>query len=311
MDPFLPLTLNDKNLIEPFLRSTGKTGAEYSFTTLYMWSVIYKTDYRIISYRENTLLLVRSRKDQDTPFHYLYPMGLNDPLEAEAAREILIEASEGEPFLVGGLSSAEARQLAAIDPVHIKIQPVRDAFDYLYKAEDLAELRGKKYQSKRNHLNAFLKEYPGYQVQPIYPKDIPACITMNDKWCRIMGCNKYPELGQEACAVRRAFCGFTELGLEGMIMLIDREIIACTVGELFNGNTWLVHIEKAFPKYRGVYQAINQMFIRYAMEKYPQIEYVNREDDSGDKGLRQAKLSYRPVSLVEKHLALFSQPPTP
>ncbi|OQC40268.1 MAG: hypothetical protein BWX62_00174 [Bacteroidetes bacterium ADurb.Bin037] len=311
MDPFLPLTLNDKGLIDPFLQKTGKAGAEYSFTTLYMWSVIYKTHYKIMSYRDNDLLLVRSRKDKHAPFHFLYPMGLDGPLPAMEVKKVLTEAAGEEPFLVGCLSQEEARQLAATDPHHIEIQPVRNAFDYIYNASDLAELKGKKYQTKRNHLNAFLNEYQGFEVRTIGPGDIPACIAMNDKWCQIMGCNKYPELGQEACAVRRVYSGFTELGLEGMIMLVNKEIIACTVGELFNRNTWLVHIEKAFPQYRGAYQAINQMFLRYAMKNHPGIEYVNREDDSGDEGLRQAKLSYRPVSFVEKYTASFTQLPTP
>ena len=311
MDSFTPLTLNDQDIIKPYLLKAGKAANEYSFATLYMWSGIYHTDFRIIPCCQDRLLLIRSRRDIAEPFHFLYPMSLNGPVAADTALKALYAVSGDVPFIVGALSEEEAGQLAAITAVPVDVQPLRDSYDYLYHASDLAHLQGKKYQTKRNHLNAFINAYPGYESRNITPENIPACLEMNDAWCRLMGCNQDVGLGQEACAVRRAFSGFEELGLEGLMVLIEGKIIAYTLGELLTKNTWLVHVEKAFPEFRGAYQAVNLFFVRYAMEKYPHVEYINREDDSGDMGLRNAKMSYRPAFFAEKYMVRFNQPTTP
>lgn len=311
MDSFIPLTLNDQAIIKPYLLNSGKAATEYSFATLYMWSGIYHTDFRIISCCQDRLLLIRSSSYSAEPYHFLYPMSLKGPVTGDTALKALFAVSGNVPFTVGALSAEEAGQLAAAAPYPIDVQPLRDSYDYLYNALDLAHLPGKKYQTKRNHLNAFLSAYPGYESQQITPEDIPACLEMNDTWCRIMGCNQDVGLGQEACAVHRAFNGFEELGLEGLMVLTEGKIIAYTLGELLTKNTWLVHVEKAFPEFRGAYQAVNVFFVRYAMEKYPLVEYINREDDSGDMGLRNAKLSYRPAFFAEKYMVQFNQPATP
>ncbi|NLN36829.1 MAG: DUF2156 domain-containing protein [Bacteroidales bacterium] len=311
MDLFIPLTVSDKNLIGPFLERSGKTGAEYSFATLYMWSAIFHTSYHIVSSAGERILVIKSCKDAATPCHFLYPMGLDQPVEAEKALKILSRLSDGVFFLAGGLSQEEALGLKALDPGNIKIQPVRESYDYVYNASDLLELKGKKLQSKRNHLNAFLKEYPQHRIRAIEETDIPACLEMNDQWCKIMGCLYDLSLGQEACAVHKGFRAFGALGLEGLMITVDGRIIAYTFGEPFLQNTYLVHVEKAFPEYRGAYQVINQAFVKHILEKYPDTLLVNREDDVGNEGLRQAKMSYRPAFLIEKYSALVNLPPRP
>ncbi|HPX79427.1 MAG TPA: phosphatidylglycerol lysyltransferase domain-containing protein, partial [Bacteroidales bacterium] len=304
MKQYLPITLSDQTLIEPYLKNTGKTGAEYSFTTLYMWAGIFNSFYRVVPQDGQSLLLVRSRKDPDAPWHFLYPMGAESSVPAEIALKVLKEAAEDHPFVVGALSREEAIALQNTGAPHLEILETRDSFDYVYQASSLVTLKGKKLQPKRNHLNAFTKDFPDFKVVPITQDEIPACLKMNYQWCQMMGCMYEVDLGQEACAVHKAFRGFRELGLEGLMLLADRQVIAYTLGELFNKNTWLVHVEKAFPQYRGAYQLINREFVRYALEKYPEIEYINREDDSGDEGLRQAKLSYHPAFFIEKYKAV-------
>ena len=311
MDSFKPLTLIDQGIIKPYLAKAGKAASGYSFATLFMWSGIYHTDFSVFSSLGDELLLIRSHRNLAEPFHYLYPMSLHGPVAAGTAVEILSAFSKDAPFSVGVLSAEEAGQLAAREPAHVEVQSFRDTFDYIYNASDLALLTGKKFQAKRNHLNSFLNEYREFEARQIRLEDIPACLAMNDEWCRLMGCNQDVGLEQETCAVHRAFNSFGELGLEGLMILIDGKIVAYTLGELLTKNTWLVHVEKAFQEFRGAYQAINQLFVRYAMEKYPHVEYINREDDSGDMGLRIAKMSYHPAFFVEKYTALFNQPATP
>ena len=59
----------------------------------------------------------------------------------------------------------------------------------------------------------------------------------------------------------------------------------------------IIHIEKANPEMRGLYQLINQRFL---MEAFPEAEIVNREDDLGIPGLRKAKESYDPIGYARK-----------
>ncbi|NLA16040.1 MAG: DUF2156 domain-containing protein [Bacteroidales bacterium] len=311
MTQYIPITLSDQTLFAPYLKNAGKPGAEYSFTTLYMWAGIFHSFYRVVSYKDHSLLLVRSRRNAAAPFHFLYPMVLEGTVPMEVVRHVLEEASEGNPMVVGALTREEAALLSDSGMENLDIYEARESFDYVYYASFLATLRGKKMQPKRNHLNAFIKEHHNYKVVPITPQEIPACLEMNDAWCRIMGCRHDLELGQEACAVHRAFRGFRELGLDGLMLIADNQIVAYTLGEFYNNNTLLVHVEKAFPEYRGAYQLINREFVRYALEKYPDIEFVNREDDTGDPGLRQAKLSYNPAFLIEKYKARINHKPTP
>ncbi len=311
MDPFVPLTVSDKELLDPYLKSSGKTGSEYSFSTLYMWSGIFHTFYTTIQTENGALLLVRNRKDESTPFHYLYPLSLHGSVPPKIAMAVLQKVSVNDPFLLGGLSDREAEMLGSEFPEKVVIEPVRDSFDYIYDINDLAHLKGKKLQPKRNHLNAFLKNYPHYEFIPITEADIADCLVMNDEWCRIMGCIYNLGLEEEICAVHRAFRAYRTLGLEGFMIKIDGKIIAYTLGEPYRPDTYLVHVEKAFPEYRGAYQVINQLLVKHVMEKYPGVQYINREDDAGDKGLRHAKMSYRPAFLLEKFMTRISPPARP
>ncbi|MFA5769424.1 MAG: phosphatidylglycerol lysyltransferase domain-containing protein [Bacteroidales bacterium] len=311
MDPFIPLTINDKEILDPYLKSSGKTGSEYSFSTLYMWSGIFHTFHNIIQTENDSLLVIRSRKDENVPYHYLYPLSMRETVPPRTALIVLEKVSENRPFLLGGLSGMEVEMLESEFPETFVIEPVRDSFDYIYDINDLAHLKGKKLQSKRNHLNAFLKTYPHYEFLPVTEADIADCLVMNDEWCRIMGCIYNMGMEEEICAVHRAFRAYKSLQLEGFMIKLDGKIIAYTLGEPYKEDTYLVHVEKAFPEFRGAYQVINQLLVKYVMENYPGVKYINREDDAGDKGLRHAKMSYRPVLLLEKYMTKITPPAIP
>lgn len=102
------------------------------------------------------------------------------------------------------------------------------------------------------------------------------------------------------------FLSFSGTGTRRFTPQAEGRIVAFTVGEPLSSDTYIVHIEKAFPEYKGSYQAINQLFAEYVQEKHPDLIYINREDDAGDEGLRKAKLSYQPVSMVEKYAGFFN-----
>ena len=117
------------------------------------------------------------------------------------------------------------------------------------------------------------------------------------KWRNDNGCEEDAEKNAEMCVTLNALRLFEELELTGGILRVDGEIVAFTIGEPVSSDTFVVHIEKAYAGIPGAYNMINQQFVEHECKNYT---YVNREEDTGAEGLRKAKLSYRPVFLVEK-----------
>ena len=120
---------------------------------------------------------------------------------------------------------------------------------------------------------------------------------MNKKWCEIAECEKSEGLKDEGCAVSEAFENFEALKLSGGLIRAKGEVVAFSMGDRLNDETFLVHIEKAFANIQGAYPIINREFVIHNCEGY---KFVNREDDTGDEGLRKAKLSYRPYEILKK-----------
>ncbi len=174
----------------------------------------------------------------------------------------------------------------------------RDSHDYFYEAEKLRTLSGRKYHSKKNHYNSFLKEYGDrFEYRRLGCKDFPEAIALMERWAEDK--EKDQHLVGERLAVEKVFKNYpklTETKVGGIY--IDNNLEAFTFGELLNPDTVVVHVEKANPEIRGLYTAINKLFLE---NEFPDVEFVNREEDLGLEGLRQAKLSYKPIKLVEKY----------
>jgi hypothetical protein len=171
----------------------------------------------------------------------------------------------------------------------------RDNFDYLYLRTDLAELPGKKYHKKRNLVNQFLSAYD-HQEWPLTADLVPQALEVLDRWKEEKG-----EDGDYRSA-REALERFRELGMEGALYFIDGKPAGWCLGEgLAGGTIFAVHFEKAAGAYKGIYQYMNQAF---AAMLPPHYVHINREQDLGDLGLRQAKETYRPCGFVKKYAAV-------
>ncbi len=176
------------------------------------------------------------------------------------------------------------------------VEQERDHFDYVYLSQDLIHLAGKHYHAKRNHINSLRNTQPCAYV-PLEEQHLTACLELAALWCRLKRCEEDLGLMGEWDAVRAALNNYRALDLTGGVILIEGKVEAFTLGELLNRDTAVVHVEKANPDIRGLYPLINQQFCQHAWANIP---YINREQDLGDPGLRQAKLSYHPHRLVEK-----------
>lgn len=293
---FNKVEITDKKWMEPLIAASDMRGCHQNFTNIFAWSEVY--NYQVA--RVNDYLVVKGRINNDTPY-YFYPAGWGDIKPVIETMKQDADDSQHE-FILFGVSPENIEEINSLFPEHFEYQVMRDSFDYLYNLDKLVTLAGRKLQAKRNHINRF-KANNNWSFEQISPENIAECWEMNRKWCKDNNCKDDVQLVNEYCAVNRCFDYFTELGLMGGLIRSDGRVIAYTMGEKLNSDTFDTHIEKAFSEIQGAYQMINREFAALIQENYPQIMYVNREEDMGYEGLRKAKLSYHPDKMEEKYSA--------
>lgn len=290
---FKRIDLEDKKIIDPYLRESGYNLCEYCFGNLYIWQGRFKTAYTI---KDGFLLL---KGCFDGKCYYLMPCGNGDFISA--ARQLLEDAMEsGHRFIMHCISCERAEELSAAFGDNIAFTPNETAFDYIYDRESLSNLIGQKYHSKRNFINRFIYEYGEAEYEDITPQNIAECRKISDVWLR----DNYSEVTEamlnEKEAIIRLLNNFFPLDMRGAIIRINGKICAFTAGEELNGDTFVIHIEKASYDITGAYAVINNEFAKRALEGY---KYINREEDMGLEGLRKAKRSYNPAFMGKKFTA--------
>jgi hypothetical protein len=284
-----PLTIADKAILRPYFDAFEVRASEISFTNLFMWRHKYHFHYEIL---EGFLYFINV-KNPDTRY-YSQPIG--DYTDAGRLKESLaaLKAREGEVVF----KKVDGTFLEAVRTLGIphEAREERDAFDYLYDFQGLRDLPGKDYHKKKNHVNKFLKTYENWQYLKLDEDTLPLARAVNDAWFEGV---EEADLLSEKQAIEEAFNHMKALDFTGGLITIDESPAAFTLGEALNGDTLVVHIEKALGPYQGLYAMINQQFLQHQPEGFV---HVNREQDLGIEGLRKAKLSYRPVGFVAKHI---------
>lgn len=210
----------------------------------------------------------------------------------------------GIPCRLSGLTEADRQELEELFPGKFRFHYDRDSFDYIYSIEALATLKGKKLQKKRNHLNRFREANPDHSVEPITEENLPEVTALVDRWYRLrLTQDPHADYQLEQAAIRKALKHRESLEMEGLLLRVEGEPVAMTMGSRLSADTFDIHFEKALDVADGAYAAINNAFAKYLQEKYPELLWLNREDDMGIEGLRKAKLSYNPDHMVEKSWA--------
>lgn len=199
------------------------------------------------------------------------------------------------------LADEEAMKILDLPQEEYIIEEDRRYFDYVYDGEGLRTLRGKKYHKKKNHLNAFMKEYEGrYEFKILSCYNTNEIVEFLDEWNQIRQIeDEYRRVDYEIMGIQYVLknCGMLKFQIGGVY--IDGKLEAFSLGSYSKEEeTAYIHVEKANPEIRGLYAFINQQFLVHA---YPDAVKVNREDDMGLEGLRKAKMSYQPIYLVKKY----------
>ena len=294
---FTAVTPGDRTVYDSFLQENGERGCEYSFVNMFLWG-----RQKAVIHGENLAFFCQF----DRKSVYKFPLGkdLKPTLDA-----IIADARErGIPCRLTCLTAGDLDILEDWYPGEFYVQPDRDSFDYIYSVEALAELKGKKLQRKRNHCNRFFLLHPGCIAEPITRENTPQVLQMLEDWfAQKLAADPTSSFYLEQAALRRALQYREELAMEGLVLVYKGKIIAMTMGSALSKDTFDIHFEKALEGYDGAYAAINREFARYLRAKYPDLLWLNREDDMGLEGLRQAKLSYYPDRLIEKWWACLKE----
>ncbi|MGD8229100.1 MAG: phosphatidylglycerol lysyltransferase domain-containing protein [Desulfobacteraceae bacterium] len=287
---FKPVQLQDRDFIREVLRKYTPQTSEWSFTNLFIWQSHYGFQWSM--HRDWLIVMGRGEKN-DT--YALQPVG--PPSRAEVTRMLLKWLGEAKGEISARIERADQRLVSEIEGAKdFLIEPSRDQFDYVYRSEDLIGLAGRKYHAKRNHINKFRRSHT-FTYMPFANEYLKACLELADSWCEWRRCEEDLNLVGEWEAVREALTHFEALEIVGGVILIEDKVKAFALGELLNDEMATVHVEKADPEIPGLYAVINQQFCE---NSWPDVPYVNREQDLGEPGLRKAKLSYYPDHLVEK-----------
>lgn len=293
MIEFKDLTVEDKDTITSFTMNSCRRNCDLSFSNLCSWRFMYNTKFAVI---DNFLVFKFWLHGRVS---YMMPVGQGDP-EKELIEKLIEDSQlEGEPLRLMGVCQGMKKRLNDILPGKFEFTTNRDYSDYIYLRSDLATLTGKKFQSKRNHINRFKKEYT-YKYVPITPDRVQECLYLEAEWCKANDCDKQDGTGNERQAIVFALEHFEELGLSGGILYANDKIVAFTFGMPINKETFGVHVEKADTTVDGAYAMINFEFANHIPETFI---YINREEDLGIEGLRKAKLSYQPETILEKFVA--------
>lgn len=288
---FQRFDLTRKEEYDKYLQCYGERGCEYSFANLNLWG-----RQRCAFFGGYLVLFSQFERRSVYPF----PVGKGD---IRPVLDAIIQDARARGIVcrLTGLTAEDCMILDELYPGQFQIHPDRNGCDYIYAIDDLADLKGRKFQKKRNHLNKFREAYPDHRFEPITAENLPQVQEMVARWYESRG--ETDEYHLEMVALKRAFANMEALGLEGLVLTENGQVLAMTMGSRLSETTFDIHFEKALEEVDGAYPAINQAFAAYLREKYPELKYLDREDDMGLPGLRKAKLSYNPHHLVTKFWA--------
>ena len=285
---FRKFSWQDKDTYTPYFQASPVHYAEYSFFSLWAWLHSYPLE---IACGEN-LCWFRSGGPLPGMFGPAGNWNAVTDWDRELAcfepGDIIYDVPGGVRDILGGRAG-------------LRFTEDRDQHEYVYSVKDMIALKGKAYAQKRNRVRAFLDSYE-WDYEELTPAVFSEVMDFQERW-RVrregtMTPDEAASLDGEDIAIRNAFSKWEEFQFCGGLLRVDGQIIAYTIAEELDPENLDIHFEKAFPEYAGSYQAINYMFLKNHGAKY---KFVNREEDMGEPGLREAKESYHPIIMLEKY----------
>ncbi|TVQ96129.1 MAG: DUF2156 domain-containing protein [Desulfovibrionales bacterium] len=281
---FQPISLRDQERYLALLTQCPQKTSDYSFANIFGWAEEYGLEWCF----DSQLVWLRQQRPQPV---YWAPVGAWDD----------VDWKEHEPDLHPALFHRIPEELTRIwrrqFGERMILTEARGQWDYLYSVQDLIELKGNRFHKKKNLLRQFQRKHQAV-YHPLDLDCVERVLEMQSNWCTWKECVDSHALEAENSAIKRVLMEWDHIpGLMGGVLEVGDDIIAYTVAEALTANTVVIHFEKGHTAYKGVYQAINNLFLVHAASEFA---YVNREQDLDDEGLRKAKLSYNPACFLKK-----------
>ena len=286
---FVSIGLEHRSEVDEAFARIEPTISEFTFTNLFIWRFYYNIS--VSKMRGHLLFLARPSGKQ--PFFYP-PWGEGDTGPVIKHCLQFLAEKWGGGYIERVPQDYIEKHADSLTELEIMPDPVND--DYVYSSQDLALLKGRKYDGKRNAIRKTRRGW-AYEYRTIDKELIQLCLELQCLWCIRRHCELYSGLVEEERAIRLVFSNHEALGIKGGAIVMDGRVEAFSLGERLNKDTFVVHVEKANPGIPGLYAVINQQFAQNEGSSY---SYINREQDLGDEGLKRAKRSYRPAFMVRK-----------
>jgi len=290
---FKMFSLKDRNLIQRFLDQYKPVSCEYSFFNNFCWQKEY--DLSFCLYKERLLIL--DKKDN----YLLMPLGkpLAPEKLAELSQNMKTRGKACDIAIVPHEYLIENPQIRKYySPAHKK-----DSDEYIYSVKKLADLKGKKLQKKKNLISQFKRKNPAFYVKRIQGPLIKKSLALAENiFSESKG--RIKSLQEEHSALKRALGIIDSSLMDGLAITVEGKVVAFSIFSRLTPSTYDIHFEKSDLSFKGAAQVINNETAKYLKDK---CEYVNREQDLGIKGLRQAKLSWDPHIVFTPFILTFSQ----
>ncbi len=284
---FESITLDRQEDYLTLLAQCPQIASDYSFLNIWGWAEEYELRWAW----DEELVWIR----QSQPEEYLWaPVGSWDAVDWQSRLNTnppLNSALTRVPEMLVNLWREQISQ-------EIQVAEERGNWDYVYRVADLIELKGKRYHKKKNLVNQFNRKYD-FTYLPFGAEMLEQAMAMQTDWCTWRDCESSDILSSENRAIFKILKEWKQLaGLFGGALMVEDSMVAYTVAEPLTQDMLLIHFEKGDTQYKGIYQAINQLFLANSAAQYT---LVNREQDLNDEGLRKAKLSYHPEDYIRKY----------
>ncbi len=286
--------LNDRDAVQAALTASAAKENDAAFANLWLLREKYGTE---LAFSEGMLLRRYHRGFRAGC--YGFPLGSGD-LKTAVAALAQDAASRGIPLQFTLLTKAQCETLQSLFPDAFTFSPAEDYTEYLYLRENLASLRGSKYHGKRNHIAQFWRAFPDAHIQPLIAENAVYAVEIAEKWLAARENPNESSLQFEMSCIRDAAANWNALGLSGLLLYVNEKPVGMTVVSQISPGITDVHFEKVVPDCPHAWPVVaNEM-----AKCLPHTQYLNREEDLGESGMRTSKQSYRPDLLNEKFLAV-------
>ena len=295
---FKKIKAEDMPLIWEFLKNEPGRTTDFSYGGVLMWVDYFKYEYSI--YKETLFIKGVVENNIDKPAFSLPVGSLPLPESIELLKDYCNR--HGLELEFSAVPEYAIEDMRTLNPK--SLEELSDWGDYLYDAEMLSSVKGKKMSKKRNHINQFFGHYPDWNFVPLTAENADDAFAFMDVFDLEGDSTEMATIERRLSRDLILKIKDGDKNLKGGILYVDGEVAAYTIGDI-KGDTLFIHVEKGTRKYCGSYETINHLFAKSICDTNPEIRYINREDDAGDEGLRKAKESYHPIEILKKYNVIF------